>query len=289
MTEMGKGIVPDCRMEGLRDRGSVPNPPIRQSPNPGRWTLLNDPSLHPGWFNMALDQALLDRAERTGDGTVRLYGWRPWCLSFGRHEPALRRYDLARIRDRGIDTVRRPTGGRAVWHARELTYAVAAPVSWFGGLAQAYCLIHETLARALGHLGVVAHLAPRSAPVAVGAGACFASPTGGELVVHGRKLVGSAQLQQGTAFLQHGSILLEDDQRLLGDLTLDGGAPPRGEITLREAGASVSTVQDLAASVSAEFRGWAGEWREDTDPANAEALAAPHAARFRDPDWTWRR
>ena len=98
----------------------------------------------PGWHNMALDAAMLDRAEATGRTLARLYRWAPPCLSFGRHEPAGRRYDRARIEDLRLDCVRRPTGGRAVWHARELTYAVAAPTS-FGSLPQAYRRIHGAL------------------------------------------------------------------------------------------------------------------------------------------------
>jgi lipoate-protein ligase A len=252
------------------------------------WTLLHDPSPRPGWYNMALDQALLDRAERTGEGFVRLYAWSPWCLSFGRHEPAQRRYDRERIRALGIDTVRRPTGGRAVWHARELTYAVAAPVSWFGGLAMAYRVVHEMLARALGRLGVSATLAPPSTPGPIGAGACFASHAGGEVLAGGRKLVGSAQLRQGSAFLQHGSMLLEDDQRLLAELTL-GDTPPRSEITLREAGSRTVTFSDVARAVSDELPAWGGRWDEGIGPDEACALAAPHLMHFKDPDWTWHR
>jgi lipoate-protein ligase A len=237
---------------------------------------------------MALDQALLDRAERTGEGFVRLYAWSPWCLSFGRHEPALRRYDRERILALGIDTVRRPTGGRAVWHARELTYAVAAPVCWFGGLSAAYRVVHEMLARALGRLGVSATLAPPSRPGAIGAGACFASHAGGEILVAGRKLVGSAQLRQGPAFLQHGSVLLEDDQRLLAELT-SGGAPQGQEVTLREALSRTVTLSEVTRAVSDELPSWGGRWDEGIGPVEAQGLAAPHLTRFRDPDWTWRR
>jgi lipoate-protein ligase A len=237
---------------------------------------------------MALDQALLDRAERTGEGFVRLYAWSPWCLSFGRHEPALRRYDRERILALGLDTVRRPTGGRAVWHARELTYAVAAPVRWFGGLAAAYRIVHEMLARALGRLGVSATLAPPSPPGTIGAGACFASHAGGEVLVAGRKLVGSAQLQLGSAFLQHGSLLLEDDQRLLAELTL-GGAPPRQEVTLLEAGSRTVAFSEVARAVTDELPAWGGRWDEGIGADETRALAAPHVTHFRDPNWTWRR
>src|SRR5512143_1343027 len=121
-----------------------------------------------GAENMALDQTLLDLAEQTGEGFLRLYGWSPSCLSFGRHEPALRRYDRTLIETLGLDVVRRPTGGRAVWHARELTYAVAAPVSWFGTLSQSYCEIHQILARAIVSLGAPATLAPAEPTAGVG-------------------------------------------------------------------------------------------------------------------------
>jgi hypothetical protein len=77
-----------------------------------RWTLLVDPAGRPGWHNMAVDQALLDLAAGEGRAFLRIYRWEPFCLSFGRNEPALRRYDRAAIEQQGLDTVRRPTGGR---------------------------------------------------------------------------------------------------------------------------------------------------------------------------------
>ncbi len=124
-----------------------------------RWTLLVDPSGRPGWHNMAVDQALLDLAAGEGRAFLRIYRWEPFCLSFGRNEPALKRYDRAAIERLGLDTVRRPTGGRAVWHADEVTYAVAAPIHTFGTLAETYQRIHETLAEALQSLGFPAELA----------------------------------------------------------------------------------------------------------------------------------
>ena len=79
-----------------------------------KWCLLIDEA-RPGWENMAIDSALLDLVDRSGGAFLRLYRWEPHCLSFGRHEPASRRYDRARIAELGLDCVRRPTGGRAVW------------------------------------------------------------------------------------------------------------------------------------------------------------------------------
>src|ERR671920_983744 len=116
---------------------------------PSPWRLWIDESPRPGWTNMAIDHALLQRAERQSESWLRLYQWDPYCLSFGRHEPATLRYDAEQILARGIDTVRRPTGGRAVWHAQELTYSLAAPYSRFGTLHAAYVEIHQMLAEAL--------------------------------------------------------------------------------------------------------------------------------------------
>lgn len=223
------------------------------------WRLLIDLAGRPGWENMALDQALLARAAR-GERWLRLYRWSPHCLSFGRHEPALRRYDRARIEARGLDVVRRPTGGRAVWHAEELTYAVAAPAEPFGGLRQAYEEIHRMLLAALRLLGVAAELAPARRAAPVDAGACFASSAGGEITLGGRKLVGSAQLREGAGLLQHGSLLLAGRQDTVQELTR--GAPPADlALPLAEVGGRAldpCTVAEAVGRASSER--WGGSW-----------------------------
>lgn len=101
-----------------------------------------------------------------------------------------------------------------MWHEHEVTYAVAAAIAVFGSLRNAYCEIHTRLAKALRSLGVETSLAPHGPPVRPSDGptSCFASPAGGEIIVGGGKLVGSAQVRRGAAFLQHGSILLDGSQ-----------------------------------------------------------------------------
>jgi lipoate-protein ligase A len=255
-----------------------------------RWTLLVDPAGHAGWRNMAVDQTLLDLAAGEGRAFLRIYRWEPHCLSFGRNEPALRRYDRAAIQRLGLDTVRRPTGGRAVWHADEVTYAVAAPVNTFGTLAETYRRIHETLAAALRSISFAAALAsPPARTRALHAGACFASPAGGEVVLGHGKVVGSAQLREGGAFLQHGSILLDGSQQLVGDVTL-GPPPADGSVSLSSVRGGPVTFGEAASAVAQAARAWAGEWNEgrpgSTPPSDA---VLRHAERFRDPHWTWRR
>jgi lipoate-protein ligase A len=154
---------------------------------------------------MAIDEALLDRVLRSGGAFLRLYRWDPPTLSIGRNQP---------WQDVDVPVVRRPTGGKAVWHEHDVTYAVAAPIDLFGSLRNAYCEVHTRLAAALRSLGVDATLAPSRPTVRPSDGptSCFASPAGGEILVNGRKLVGSAQVRRGSVFLQHGSILLDGKQ-----------------------------------------------------------------------------
>lgn len=249
------------------------------------WEVWVDRVGRPGHTNMALDHALLDLAEREGRAMLRLYRWAPHCLSFGRHEPAARRYDRRRIESLGLACVRRPTGGRAVWHARELTYAVAAPHALLGSLRESYRTIHRMLAAALQSLGALAELAPPP-PRALrpDAGPCFAAAGGGEVLVGGRKVVGSAQVRRGTAFLQHGSVLLEDGQQMLGDLGAPLGA---------EAAAPLSVIlgrrvafEEAAGAIIEAARAWGGVWRE-RDDAELGPMASAHEARYRSPEWTW--
>ncbi len=259
---------------------------------PVRWHLLREPDGRPGWRQMAADRALLDLAVREGVVVLRLYRWDPSCLSFGAHEPAARRYDRERIAALGLDTVRRPTGGRAVWHARELTYAVVGPERVFGELREAYLTIHRILADALRRLGATPDLAPdpeRAAPL--DAGPCFARPAGGEVLVSGSKVVGSAQVRLGDGFLQHGSILLEDDQALVGTVEREPTAPGGGTPLARALDRPVGWA-DAAAAVTDAFAGWAGgapvPWSGATHEAFLAAAAA-HEPQFRSPEWTWRR
>ncbi len=185
-----------------------------------RWRLVGD-GARTGASNMALDAGLLDGvASGTAPPTVRFYGWSPPCLSLGRHQPA-GAVDLRFCRREGIDVVRRPTGGRAVLHHLEVTYAVVAPVDGTvlpAAVQGAYRRIAGALVDGLRVLGVEAELAGESGngplPRPTEAIPCFRIPAGGEIVVRGRKLVGSAVRIRGGAVLQHGSILLDWDGRL---------------------------------------------------------------------------
>src|SRR5688500_4086011 len=141
---------------------------------PARW-LVCPPA--DGATNMAFDEALLHRAGQTGETMVRIYTWAVPTVSLGRNQPARGCYDLDVARARGIEFVRRPTGGRAILHHREITYSVSAPISAFGSLRESYRTINRLLMEALGRLGVDAHEAETSSRAPVPSLApCFDSP-----------------------------------------------------------------------------------------------------------------
>jgi lipoate-protein ligase A len=251
-----------------------------------QYVLWADPTPRPGWRNMAIDRTLLERAQ-AGERWLRLYAWDPPCLSFGRHEPASRRYDAERIAELGLPVVRRPTGGRAVWHAGELTYAVAAPSDGLGSLRESCDEIHRMLRDALASLGAATEPAPTRRAAAVDAGACFSWPAGGELMAESGKVVGSAQVREGAAFLQHGSILLEGDQSTVASVTR-GPAPPDLSTSLaRVLGGPIARERVAQAIVAAAAARWGPPARRVEAPPEVLERAEAHDACFRSPAWTW--
>jgi lipoate-protein ligase A len=111
----------------------------------------------------------------------------------------------------------------------------------FGSLRNAYCEIHTRLAKALRAIGVDAVLAGRPPRPSVRPTSCFAVPVGGEILVQGRKLVGSAQVRRDQAFLQHGSILLEGSQAKVGAV--------HNEITLSTVLGRAVTFEEVATAI----------------------------------------
>lgn len=258
-----------------------------------RWSLIEDVPL-PGAVNMARDHALTE-ALPPGVALLRLYGWSTPTVSFGRNEPVRGRYDVEGMLSAGLDVVRRPTGGRAVLHHRELTYAVALPIRALGGVRRAYARIHRALGRGLASLGVSAGIADGGGEASVrgvDAGPCFGHPAPGELVALGRKLVGSAQVRMGSALLQHGSILIENDQG--GLLRWTAGPTDRGGgVSLAELIGGAPSVREVRAAVRVGFAEEFGapdrgaHWGVET-PAGPEAVGRLEEV-YRSDSWTWRR
>jgi lipoyl(octanoyl) transferase len=254
------------------------------------WRLLLSPPLG-GPENMALDEALMARARRTGDTVLRVYEWSRPTLSLGRNQRAVGLYREAMLAERGIGVVRRPTGGRALLHHREITYSVTAPCDDSGALLSEYGRINALLRSALQSLGVPVVVAePAGRAAAPSASPCFAEPARGELTLHGRKLVGSAQWRERGAMLQHGSILVDDDQSSIPGLLREPVAPPPRPATLRDALGREPVITELSDALFHAVRSLADPDAaplEIDDDLTRDATAI--AERYRDDAWTWRR
>lgn len=240
---------------------------------------------------MALDHALMARARQGGEAVLRVYEWSAPVLSLGRNQRARGIYLEEELARRDIAVVRRPTGGRALLHHREVTYSLTAPANAGEPLGVMYRRMNALLLEALAALGVAGILArPASRTPPPTAMPCFAEPSGGEIVVDGRKLVGSAQWRDDGVLLQHGSILVENDQASLPSLMREPAAMPPRPATLRDI---LGRVPDASEVASALFDAVRRVEDPDASSLGRDEFAALDTSRFldiyRDPGWTWRR
>ena len=239
---------------------------------------------------MAFDEALMRRSARTGEAVFRLYGWSTPTLSLGRNQRARGVYDEEKARAMRIAFVRRPTGGRALLHHREITYSATLPARDAGEARAAYEFINGVLLDALARLGVPAR--PAAAPVSLPPGPrpCFDLPAEREIEVGARKLVGSAQWRRGGALLQHGSILVQDDQQLIGELMREEAAPGPGAATLAAALGRTPSFDEVALPILESLSMRASQRISPLVLDSAlerECCDLRHA--YADESWTWRR
>lgn len=235
----------------------------------------------PGARNMAVDDVLLDSVRAGAGPILRTYRWQPPAVSLGYAQVADEAVDVALCRERGIDVVRRPTGGRAVLHWNELTYSFhcadgEGPAAH--SVHEASRLLGECLADGLRRFGVDARMERGASPAAGRRGACFASTSRWELTSGGRKLVGSAQRRTRGALLQHGSILAGPEHLQLTDLL---PAPVPADRDLADASthlgeqldgpADLSLLATYLAAAFAEGLQLAAEERPLTPAEEAEA------------------
>jgi lipoate-protein ligase A len=238
--------------------------------------------------NMALDHALMSRARASGETVLRIYAWSRPVLSLGRNQRAVGVYDDAALLARGIAVVRRPTGGRALLHDREVTYSVTAPAA--AGLTDTYRRINALLVGALARLGVRAEPAAPATRTPVPSGLpCFAEPSAGEIVVGKRKLVGSAQWRDDGALLQHGSIIVRDDQSIIPSLMREPTVAP-APATLAELLGRAPGADEVAEAMFAAVRSSEDPSASILEGSEVERLETDRwLATYRDPQWTWRR
>jgi len=163
---------------------------------------------------MAIDRWLLEQHQQgLLPSTLRFYTWSLPAISLGYHQSSLPEWHYLTWKDKPLELVRRPTGGRAVLHQGDLTYAVVTS-ELKGSRSQVYQMLCEFLIQGWRSLGVELHYGVAGRGYIHNPN-CFGTATSADLVLaDGAKLIGSAQLKRGRAILQHGSIQLEPDAAL---------------------------------------------------------------------------
>ncbi len=191
------------------------------------WRLIKD-GYHNGFMNMAIDEAIMV-THRGGlvPPTIRFYQWSPPAVSLGYFQDLQKEIDVEACKERGIDIVRRPTGGKAVLHDQELTYSFVIRENHplvNNTILETYKKISRGIIKGLSYLGIEVELIPlrekldNNSLVKINQikshhldfkSICFSIPSQYEVQVEGKKIVGSAQVRKGGVVLQHGSLLIK--------------------------------------------------------------------------------
>lgn len=170
----------------------------------------------PGKTNMAIDYYLSKICKKDSLPIIRFYGWEPYCMSIGCHQKE-GMVNRARLIQDGFDFVRRPTGGRAIFHSEELTYSLIFSIDIINH-KELYRYFHKIFACSLQSLGYTVELKddkeklsgfaqnPADMP-------CFTKSAQTEVQYSGKKIIGSAQKIFKNAILQHGSILIDNTHK----------------------------------------------------------------------------
>jgi lipoyl(octanoyl) transferase len=244
-----------------------------------------------GPTNMAIDELLAEEAVRRGCLVIRVYAWSEPTVSLGAFQGLAEAESCAAIA--GLPIVRRPSGGGAIIHGTDLTYAAAVPRAHpWGGTPQAlYDGLHAAMVDVLRELGFDARLhAPSADDPPADALLCFSRRSPGDVVVrHGdapaAKVMGSAQRRFGTAVLQHGSLLLAACPRVAVAARHEGLA----ELAAGPAAWTARSLAERWTARIAETAGLTTERQPAAFTANLGERATDRAGHFRDLRWTGRR
>jgi len=219
-----------------------------------QWRLILDPPL-PGKANMEKDLEIMDQVS-CGEcpPTLRIYRWSPPALSLGYFQDDRQVVNIDACKKRGIDVIRRPTGGRAILHCDELTYSIVVPEAHpfinKGGVIDAYLAISRGLVTAFNLLDIVASVVPENeVRPGLSPGSCFDTPSAYEIKIDGKKVVGSAQLRRDGIVLQHGAILFRLPENLYNGVLKPANHKGEGKFKLSD---RASGLHDLGYNISYE-------------------------------------
>ena len=169
------------------------------------------------YYNMALDELLLNQYEINKEPVLRIYGWDPATISLGLNQDVEQTLFLERCRYDSVPFVRRITGGSAIFHDDEITYSIVCSeddINNKGGIKESYKILCSFIINSYKKLGLNAYFSiddPASASRRGKGTFCFSSWEEYDIVINGKKIGGNAQKRKKKIILQHGSIPLTLD------------------------------------------------------------------------------
>jgi lipoate-protein ligase A len=263
---------------------------MRAKPYPVR---LLQTGFHDCYYNMGLDEALLETAAQGGLPVLRFYGWEPQAVSVGYFQGLEEEVDTQACKDRGVGVTRRITGGGAVFHHAELTYSIILPAGHplaGASIHDSYHILCEGVIRGLAVLGLNARFAPIN-----------------DIICGDRKISGNAQTRRMNTVLHHGTVLLDLDADLMFSLLRVPEEKMKGRI-IQDVKARVTSLraQGLSAGFAEAEAAMIEGFRQALDleftppfsapaypggPAPAEDERARELAlkKFASPEWLYKR
>ena len=245
-----------------------------------------DSGFDTGEHNMQFDLHLVQSCN-PDEAFFRIYRWQPYCISLGANQ-SFGDINLDRAVGDGIDVVKRPTGGRAILHAEELTYSVVLPLNHQFSPREIYFKISAALMRGLEIYNPILakseleNYQPNFAKLLEEPSGvlCFASTARNEVKFNGKKIIGSAQRKLNNVILQHGSILCGIKHRELSDyLNLDAMTIDQLRIDLTEKTTEIETIlgekTDYEKLKTCLMAGFEMEWHIRFEKVSGQGDLAP--------------
>jgi len=203
---------------------------------------------------MSIDISILNESIKTkAKPVLRLYGWKKPTLSIGRNQPLTGiNQDYCKLKN--INIVKRPTGGRAVLHDKELTYCFITSADFLKNgksIVSSYKEISQALISGFKLLNIDLSF-PENKKISIQNDFCMAISTGADLSYMGKKIIGSAQFRKQNYILQHGSILLDINTEMINNIFYTKN-PDINLITIKQIYPDIADIKILSKAIISGF------------------------------------
>jgi len=209
-----------------------------------RWYFFDTGHRNP-FFNMAMDEALMNWSKKNNSVILRFFNFRPRSITIGYLQKVGKW--LLKLEKTGIKWVRRPTGGRAVFHSRDFTYSLIFPEHHHligGTVLESYKKIAKAFNEVFQSMGLDVELKRERGDRKIDY--CFGATSWYEFTFNGKKIIGSAQVRKKEIVLQQGTVMLDKPGKPYPDV--------KGMITIKESLKRDFSLEDMKEIVYLAFK-----------------------------------